>query len=932
MSDRWLVGRDPERECLARLIRGVTDRGGALALYGEAGIGKSVLLADAGATAAAAGMRVLSTVGVETEQHLPYAGLHQIMYPMRAAFDALPRSQRDAVRAAIQLTDQAVPDVHLVGLAVLNVLAKAAATAPLLLIADDAHWLDPASADVLAFVARRLASEPVILVAAIRDGAASRLGDAGLPSMTVARLSEHAAASLLDTVAPDLGPLVRQRLLEEAAGNPLALTELPKTVHMPGAAPLSTLMPLTARLERMFTAQVEQLPADTRTVLMIAALNDGAAVAEALAAAASITGSAVDGDVLLPAVDAQLIDVDANAVTFRHPLLRSAISQAASTTQRQRVHAALGEVLAGQADRRAWHRAAATTGPDETVAAELEAAANHARHRGGVGAAITAFEHAARLSAAPERRADRLLRAADLAVESGQRGVAERVLGEVATVHLTGQQRARFAWIQGGFDDGMREDLGGPSELADLAESVAAGGDADLAERILRSAAVRCFWVEPGAQARTRIQSVAEALFTDERNPRFLTIMAYAAPVERGTTVVDGLTHLAGRTTDGPLEERFLGAAALQVGMFDVAVRLSAASLPGLRAQGRLGLLTRALATQAWSAVRLGDLETAALAAEEGSRLAHETGQPLFLGIARASQAEVAALRGDYARSELLAAEAEQVSLSAGARPVLAVVQMARGLAALGDGRFTDAFAHLRRMHDPADPAFQVALRCYAISELAEAAVRSGRVDDMTDIMRELERLGPSTSSPALGIGLRYARAVLADDGDAEARFQEALKEDLCGWPLQRARLQLAYGVWLRRRRRATDSRPYLRTAREAFDALGMGPWGERAQIELRAAGEGNPTPAHNVRDRLTAQELHIARLAAEGLTNRQIGQRLHLSHRTISTHLYRMFPKLGITSRAELGTVVYHEDVRNVRGTALAVRGRVRAMADLGS
>ncbi|RSM68769.1 LuxR family transcriptional regulator [Actinoplanes sp. ATCC 53533] len=906
MADGALIGRAPESRRLTDLIRRIPGQGGALVLHGEAGVGKSALLTEAAALAVAEGLRVLTAVGAETEEHLPFAGLHQIVHPVRAGLLALPALQREALQGAMGMTDQAVPDVYLVGLAVLNVLAETAAQTPVLIVAEDAHWLDRASAEVLAFVARRLDSEPIALIAAVRDGIPSRLSAAALPSMAVTRLSERDSATLLDLVAPHLDQALRQRLLTEAAGIPLALTELPKAVAVPSGAFPSESLPLTERLERAFTDRVAQLPGSTRAILPIAALNDSASVAETLEAAAVILGAAVGMAALIPAVDARLIELGAHTITFRHPLMRSAIAQATNAIDRQRVHGALAQVLGARPDRRAWHRAAATWGTDESVAAELDTLANSAQRRGGVSTAVAALEQAARLSAVPARRAERLLRAADLAVESGRRDVVLRVLHEATLLGLSPQDRARVAWIRGGFDDGMRDDAAGAQDLARLAESVASDGDADLAVRILWSAALRCFWSEPGAQAREHIVAAAEGLLPDNRDARLLAILAYAAPIERGAKVVNGLVDLVGRPVDGPRNERFLGTAALLVGAFDIAAKLSAASLTGLREQGRLGLLARALAAQAWSSVRLGDLSVAAPAAEEASRLARETDQPFLHALICATQAEIAALRGEYGPAGDLAAEAEQLSVAVRARPVLATVQGAKGLIALGEGRFADAFDHLRRMHDPADSAFQIALRCYAVPELAEAAVRSGQVHAVSDIIRDLEQVARSTSSPALAMGLRYARAVLARDEDAEDLFLVALGADFAGWPFHRARVQLAFGEWLRRQRRTSESRPQLRAARETFDALGVHPLSQRARHELRATGEGSPRRNPDAHDRLTAQELQIARLAAEGLTNREIGQRLYLSHRTVSTHLHRIFPKLGVSSRSDLGAVLH--------------------------
>jgi DNA-binding CsgD family transcriptional regulator len=264
---------------------------------------------------------------------------------------------------------------------------------------------------------------------------------------------------------------------------------------------------------------------------------------------------------------------------------------------------------------------------------------------------------------------------------------------------------------------------------------------------------------------------------------------------------------------------------------------------------------------------------------------------------AQVTQAMLAALRGEPDRCEALAAEAERAALAVTARPVLATVRHARGLAALGDGRHAEAYEQLCRMYDHADPAHHLALRCYAVGDLAEAAVRGGHRDAVAGVVAEMETVARATPSPALHAGLRYARAVLAADTDAEALFQEALRADLMRWPFARARVQLAYGGWLRRQRRSAESRGHLRAARETFDALGTIPWSERARQELRASGETSRRRTPHARDQLTPQELQIAQMAAEDLTNREIGERLYLSHRTVSSHLHRIFPKLGITA-----------------------------------
>ncbi|GAA2376466.1 LuxR family transcriptional regulator [Nonomuraea africana] len=919
-----LFGREAELKALAELVDDPGDRSGVL-IRGEAGIGKSALVAEAVSAASAAGLRVLTTTGVEAEQNLVYAGLHQLLYPVRAGVDALPAPQREALRSALGLAEAAEPSVYLVGLATLTLLAEAAAVRPSLVVAEDVHWLDRASADVLAFVARRIESEPIVMVATLREGERSHVQDAGLSPMPVDRLSDEVAAELLDSIAPGLTPAVRVRLLEEAAGNPLALTELSAAMgHHGGPGPVLSLsdrlgglgpvLPLSERLERAFTSRVAALPTPARTALLVAALNQSDSVSETLAATGLILGTTAEPEILAPAAEVRLIELAIDTVTFRHPLMRSAIAAASTLAERRQAHLALAETLHEQPDRRAWHRAAATAGADEGVAAELDCAADRARHRGGVAAAIAALEQAARLSEGQDRKALRLLRAAELAVESGSRATAERLVGDAQALELSPRRRATAAWLLSGFEDGVREDVSRVSELAELAASVAADGEVEPAVRILWGAAMRCFWSEPGPAARRSLLGVADRLPVPADDPRMVAVAAYVAPFERGGIALDLLRKLAGVAGAAPEIDRYLGSAALQVGAFDLAARFSAAAAPGLRAQGRLGLLPRALAVQAWSRVRLGDLAAAVPVAAEAAKLAQETGQSFMYGLATAVQAEIAALRGDHGRARTLADEAERVALPAGARPVLATVQLARGLAALSEERFGDAFAALSRMLDPSDPAYQLALRAYCLAELTEAAVRAGRIDTMRDILRDVEPLAASTPSPALHIGLRYARAVLAPNGEAEELFTAALRADLTGWPAERGRLHLAFGEWLRRRRRAAESRTHLRTARETFDALGMAAWGERARRELRSAGESSPNRDPDAREKLTPQELNIAQLAAEGLTNREIGQRLYLSPRTVSTHLHRIFPKLGVSSRADLARMLKTLEERSSR------------------
>ena len=895
-----LVGRESELHMVDQLLDDVHGRGGSLTVTGGPGVGKSALLLETAARAADRGMLVLQATGVQSEALLPFAGLHQLLRPVLSHLDALAAPQRDAIQAAFGLADRLAADFFLTALAALDLLAESAAQAPVLVIADDAQWLDRPTRDVLPFLARRLEFEPVLLVTAVLDGYDSPL-EAGLPSLHLEALPGPAAAALLDVRAPGLPDAVRARLLGEAAGNPLALVELPVSYSKLGkGATVPGWLPLTTRLERAFAARAFDLPAATRAALLVAAVDDGTQLSEVLDAAALVVSGPVTIDVLAPAVSAGLVEINGTQFRFRHPLMRAAIRQEASISQRQTAHAALADVLQNQPERGVWHRATSVLGPDETVASELDATARQAVRRGGTAVAVSALQRAADLSDG-RQRAGRLVRAAELGFEMGQHDLVRDLLADAEQLGLPSREQARLTWIRESFTDGTPGDTATARLLAEAGGRAGADGDTDLALKLLYGAGLRCWWADPGQPTRDQIVAAAERLKVDESDPRLLVILAFAAPIGQGTTVIDRLPQLnpAARSDAGGM--RLAGNAAMAVGAFDLAAGFLAASAADLRAQGRLGLLARALALQAWSAANLADLRAAIPAADEARRLAQETTQPLIMATAEAVQAMLAALRGDHEAAEALAAQAERTCVPIAASAVLAAAQLARGLAALGAGRPAEAFAHLRRIHDPADPAYHVAVRCYMIGDLAEAALRSGDPHGIGVVMDEMEAASRQTSSPSLHAGLRYARALLAADAEVDMLFQGALQSDMSAWPFLRARVQLAYGERLHQQRQDSAARAPLRAAREAFDALGVIPWSERARQQLRATGETSRPRTPEARDQLTPQELQIVQMAAEGLSNRAIGQKLYLSHRTVSSHLYRVFPKLGITSRTEL-------------------------------
>jgi DNA-binding CsgD family transcriptional regulator len=902
-----LVGRGWEQGVLAGLVERVPARGGALVVGGEPGIGKSALLGEAMRAAAGQGMLVLRTSGVRSEAGLPFAGLHQLLRPVLSWAADLPPRQRAALGAAFGTVEEAAPDPFLIALATLQLLSEAAAQAPVVLAADDAQWLDRPSTDVLAFIARRLESDPILLLAAIRDGYPSPLLAAGLPDLQLDGLAADPARELLDAFSPCLTPAARSRILAEARGNPLALIELPAALAVTHATAAGHL-PLTRRLERAFAARAAELPPATRAVLLIAAADDHSAPAQVMQAAAIATragtgtGPPTVSD-LVPAVEAHLIDADDHALRFRRSLVRSALYQAASVADRHVAHAALAEVLADDPDRQAWHRAAATASPDPAVADGLEEAARRARARGAIPVAAAAFERAATFAPDPARRGALILSAAEAARELGHTDHTARLLREADTFPLTPHDRAYATWLGDAFGE-KEKPVGTPvivHALTETARQMVAEKDIPLALNLLSAAAFRCHLADLGAPAADEVLNVADSTGVPTDDPLLLYIQAYAAPFTRGSAVLKCLSRAV--ASDDPQSLYLLGTAACLAGDYHGSCSLLGPAAARLREQGRRRALTHALAARAWAAIMTSDFRTAVPAAEEAGRLAAETSQPLWQAVTWTAQAVLAAVGGDQPATDRLTARVEEAMLPVGAAGPLSLVQYARGLAALGQGQHADAWAHLHRIYDPGDPACSNRTQYRAIADLAEAAARAGHRDHARQILDQFRPLRDQV--PWLRAAIRYADALLADDDQAEAAYTRALTRDLAPWPFTRARLRLAYGEWLRRQRRPADSRAHLREARDAFDALGTTPWSDRARRELRASGETGRYRAPDTVDQLTPQELQIIQLAADGLSNREIGQRLYLSHRTVESHLYHVYPKLGITSRAQLPKIL---------------------------
>jgi DNA-binding CsgD family transcriptional regulator len=776
--------------------------------------------------------------------------------------------------------------------------ALAAADGSVLITVEDLQWLDEASWDALAFVARRLGSERAAMVLTARDGGDvdRRLTAAGLPETRLEPLGREDSRALLASVAPDLPSALSAQVLEAAQGNPLGLVELGEVAGRAGAVAVpATALPLSERLERTFAGLVAELPPMTRSLLLVAALDDGDDLDE-IVRAGPAGARAADLD---PAVATRLVQVDDQyRVRFRHPLLRSALYQSASATERRRVHGALAAVVTADPERTVWHRAAAADGPDEELARQLTEFARRAKQRDAAGIAVIAFDRAARLSADIEGRSHRQFAAMDAIGERGDTGETRRRLGEIRRDDLPAGDRALYDLMHevyfGTRWSGADRLLG----FADAVEAVCRDGNVRYALEIIGNFAIRAHFANPEPAVTARLVEAVEQVAAVTDDPQVPAFLALISPVEHGAECLDRIRAAVSAGDMNPYTLHHLGLGASAMGDLPTAVAAYTAAEATLRSLGQLGMLSKTTVSHAACAVHLGDARAARALAEEGASLARETGEQNWVPVAWMVAGAAEALAGDLAAAAAHTDRAEAVLLPAGRTPLLSGVRRARAFIALAAGRPAEAYRELCRILDPADDSFHAHTGHHLVGHLAEAAAGCGETAGLRAVVAELTPIGELSRSPELLLGLGYAGAVLADTAEG---YEKLLAEDLAGWPFEQARRRHAYGTWLRRRRRPAESRPLLRAAAATFDALGATAWADRSRAELRASGESLRRPAQAGAG-LTPQETQIARLAADGLSNREIADRLFLSHRTVATHLSRIYPKLGIRSRSELG------------------------------
>lgn len=905
--DRVPHGRDEVLQQIATLVEGSrTGHGGSLLVTGAPGLGKTTIL-DSAANLVDQSWIVLRCRGTEREADLRYGGLHQLLAPLPDAVRAIPEPAREALNSVVGTGPVRPDDSHRVGLGILALWADLAADHSILCLIDDAHWWDRPSIDALSFATRRLATHRVAVLVTARE----QFPAYGLPATELTPLSRNESRALLTERFPGLPTDTRERVLETAAGNPLALLELPSAnTDLPTLGPLA----LSDRLQREYERDIRALPEDTRTALLVVAADYSGSLIIALRVLTEFGSTAAALDA---AERIGVVNISGYSITFRHPLERAAAYRMAPFSMRLFVHATIA-ANTDDPELRAWHLAAAATAPDEAAAAALEAVAGHARHNTDYRRAAVAAEHAGRLSLHPADRHRRLMVALEANVEAGQVHRALGLADEIASYEAEPADLARLSAARGRILSAQGDPRGAYNAFADAAAHLSPG--------------------HPDAAARMHLHA-AGAAWPDPDPSRIRTARAALAALELGTARDGYLAVLDGQIACGALggdrahairtvrravdigRTRFaedysirfmLAVQAIGAGEIDDA-RTDLLELKRICHEqgmaGRLSIVGSALGT---AEILLGHFQEAETVLTESLRLAHEIDQPDRAARTGANLAVLAAVRGEQERCRRLAEDSMPGTTSPFDTTSTVKARWALGLLDLGHGRHEAAAAHFEAAADHRDRA----IGCWIplISDHFEAVARCerARTEEPMSLLRGWYDANPT---PWIEAHLLRCRGLLEGDDTAFARAL-ALHADAQRW-FDHARTGLLYGEWLRRERSPSKARTVLQGAKRTFERLGALPWAERARTELRAAGEGVDTrPAAAAR--LTPQELQVVRLAATGATNREIGSRLQLSPKTVSYHLYRAFPKLGVSNRRTLARLTLElDDPPNTRGPA---------------
>jgi DNA-binding CsgD family transcriptional regulator len=901
-----LVGRSTETARIDRLLaQARSGLAGVLVVRGEAGVGKSALLEYA--VARTDGFTVLEGIGIESEAELPFAGLHQLVRRVLDRIEGLPPRQAAALRSAFALSEEPMDQRFPVALGALGLLAEVAEERPLLCVVDDAQWLDRASAEALLFVARRLDAEPLALLFGVRDGTTRRFEAPGLSELRLPPLAtEDARVLLAERHGHDIGSEVLEWLLVTANGNPLALIELAASLtphQLSGKEPFDeTLAPPTS-VEQVYLERLEGLPHFAKRVLVIAACEESGERATVERAAIKL---GLDPAALSIAEDAGFVAVGRDRIAFRHPLMRSALYRGAGFAERERAHRALAAVLAGpgDADRRAWHRAAATVGTDDEVAVELEQTAERARLRGGHGAAATALERAAELTADGDGRGRRLVAAARAAWHAGQPDRARTLLDHAAPLLIDSLVRAELDHVRGEIEFRCGSLLDAARVLVDGADAVAASDPQKASMMLLECASVAAKIGDVAQLGEISSRLVALPRPASEPEALRIELVAGVGSLIRGSreeipSLERSVARAAGFDDPRLLSWAAMGAATLG----DVASERDHLrhATDVARDSGAVDTLVFVLENVVNSAMLAGRY-TIEAEATEGLRLARDAGLTNAATAHLAALAWLAGLTGRDAECRSFAADATASARASALANANTAAEWGLGLLELGIGRPDDAATRLAELHAGRRGRVHPLLMLTSTPDLVEACVRLGRDDEARRAFGALDAFAQPGAPAWLAALAARCRGLLARGNKADRWFLEALRlHDESERPFDQARTQLAYGEFLRRERRKLDAREQLRSALAGFEQCRAEPWVERTRAELRATGETARKRDPSTIDQLTPQEVQIAKLAGDGLSNKDIAAQLFLSPRTVEYHLRKVFTKLGIGSRSEL-------------------------------
>lgn len=894
-----VIGREREMAVLRDALRDVADGGSAFVVDGEAGIGKSSLVAEAIASANARGVRTITTTGTMAESAEPYAALHMLLYPLRAGIADLPGPQRRALDVAFGVENGVQPSPLLAGLAALTLLSDAAAERPLLVVAEDLHWIDAPSEWALRMMARRVGEDPIVMIMTTRNTDLTETP--GLQRLHLAPLDDSAAGALLDGIPGAPRGQARRDLVLRAEGNPLALYELGRSASADGARE----RPVVGRVEREFAGRYAELDQSVRLAILAVALSGGSSAEEAARVAARAIGRFPAPTWTEQASASSLLEwVPPRAIRFRHPLVQSAVLATAPATARTAVLRSLVREHEGDPARTIWWRAELATGPDDPLADEIATLGDGRTAMSDPFAASRAYERAAELTSDVAGRVERRILAAELAGLSGRISDAAILVQRARDEAPDRLLAARAAWVAETLPTGRTGlavgDLG--PALHAVSEMQAAGGVEHATAALLYLAAIA--WDHTAeANPGDPMLAVIEALALPDDDPRAILLAARTEPVARGDRVLELALASAPAATD---EESawLLGYALNLVGEIDTARVLLDRALASMRARGELRTFPQALMGTSMTTYLAGDVAGARVLAEQAASLGRDMGDAGFAAAARCALAWFDALDGAQPDVERIAGGTTAGAQVLRSSAMRATLLGAAGAAFLVSGRAVDALERLRCLFDAHHDAFNPSFAVMTSHDYVDAALESGNRADAEQRLADLEQLHARWHAPMVRTAIDYARLALAPDDELETAWA-TLQHDRWPMPYLRARALLRLGRRLRRAGRNDTARAVLHAALEGFEAMPAPAWADRARDAIRATGERLPASGRRSVELLTPQELRVCELAARGMSNRAIGEHLFVSPRTVGAHLYAAFQKLGISTRRQLPAVL---------------------------